>query len=76
MSVLLSVGAQWRSLDEEYQTHMMAGIVGVELDITELDCKLKQNQHRPESHAALRHAYSAGNEPERELVIWMDKLKM
>ncbi len=68
--------AQWRSLGEEYQTRMMAGIVGFELDITELECKLKLNQHRPESHAALRQAYCAGSEAERELVAWMDKLKI
>jgi transcriptional regulator len=68
--------AQWRSLGEEYQTRMMAGIVGFELDITELECKLKLNQHRPESHAALRQAYSGGGEAERELVTWMDKLKI
>jgi transcriptional regulator len=68
--------AQWRLLGQEYQRRMIAGIVGFELEITELKCKLKLNQHRPESHAALRRAYSAGNEAERELLAWMDRLKM
>jgi transcriptional regulator len=68
--------AQWRSLGEDYQTRMMAGIVAFELDVTELQSKVKLNQHRPESHAALRQAYAGGNEAERELVGWMDRLNI
>jgi transcriptional regulator len=67
--------SQWRSLDEHYVTSMMAGIVGFQLTVTEIQCKLKLNQHRPESHAAMREAYAGGNENERELVQWMDRLK-
>jgi transcriptional regulator len=67
---------QWRSLDEHYVGTMLSGIVGFELEVTELQCKLKLNQHRPESHAALRAAYGAGNENERELARWMDKLDL
>jgi transcriptional regulator len=55
---------------------MVAMIVGFELEITELQCKLKLNQHRPESHAALRRVFAAGSEDERELLSWMDRLKM
>jgi len=68
--------AQWRSLGADYQTRMMAGIVAFELEVTELQSKVKLNQHRPESHAALRQAYAGGNEAERELVSWMDRLKI
>jgi len=68
--------AQWRSLSEDYQSKMMAMIVGFELEITELQCKLKLNQHRPESHAALRRTFAAGSEDEHELLQWMDRLKM
>lgn len=68
--------AQWRSLSEDYHSRMMAMIVGFELEVTELQCKLKLNQHRPESHAALRRAFAAGSEAERELLGWMDRLKM
>lgn len=67
---------QWRSLDEHYVTTMLSGIVGFQLEIMELQCKLKLNQHRPESHAALRSAYGNGNEDERELARWMDKLNL
>jgi transcriptional regulator len=68
--------AQWRSLSEDYHSKMMAMIVGFELEITELQCKLKLNQHRPESHPALRQTLAAGNEDERELLSWMDRLNM
>ncbi|HEX4153707.1 MAG TPA: FMN-binding negative transcriptional regulator [Steroidobacteraceae bacterium] len=68
--------AQWRSLGDEYQARMMGMIVGFELEVTGLQCKLKLNQHRPESHAALRRAYADGGEAQRELVGWMDRLKM
>lgn len=64
--------AQWRSLSENYHSKMIAMIVGFELEITELQCKLKLNQHRPESHAALRRTFASGS----ELLSWMDRLKM
>ena len=53
---------------------MLAGIVAFELRVTELQCKLKLNQHRPEAHAAMKAAYTAGGENERALATWMDKL--
>jgi transcriptional regulator len=67
---------QWHSLDEHYVKTMLAGIVGFELEVMEVQCKLKLNQHRPESHAAMRETYGDGNENERELVRWMDKLNL
>lgn len=66
--------AQWRGLGEEYAHKMLPGIVGFELAVTELQCKLKLNQHRPESHAALKAGYAGGNEDERALARWMDQL--
>ena len=65
---------QWRALGEEFAHKMLAGIVAFELEVVDLQCKLKLNQHRPESHAALRAAYRQGNENERELAEWMDRL--
>ncbi|MGV3571159.1 MAG: FMN-binding negative transcriptional regulator [Ramlibacter sp.] len=67
---------QWRDLGEEFAHKMLAGIVGFELEVTSWVCKLKLNQHRPESHATLRAAYAAGGEDERELAAWMDRLGM
>jgi transcriptional regulator len=66
--------AQWRGLGEDYAHKMLAGIVAFELRVTDVQCKLKLNQHRPESHAAMKAAYAAGNENERALAAWMDKL--
>lgn len=65
---------QWRSLGEDYQRKMLAGIVAFELRVTQLQCKLKLNQHRPEAHAAMKAAYAAGDANARELAGWMDRL--
>jgi transcriptional regulator len=69
-----SYAEQWRGLGEEFAHKMLAGIMAFELKVTELQCKLKLNQHRPESHRALRAGYAQGNEQERELAQWMDRL--
>jgi transcriptional regulator len=65
---------QWRSLGPDYAHKMLAGIVAFELQVTHLQCKLKLNQHRPEAHAAMKAIYAAGNENERSLAQWMDRL--
>lgn len=67
---------QWRSLGEEFAHKMMAGIMGFELEVIEWACKLKVNQHRPESHAKLHAGYAQGNEDERALAGWMERLGM
>jgi len=68
--------AQWRGLGEDYQHKMLNGIVAFELRITELQCKLKLNQHRPESHAVMHAAYAQGTADEQALAEWMVKLGM
>ncbi|MBX9870387.1 MAG: FMN-binding negative transcriptional regulator [Burkholderiaceae bacterium] len=65
---------QWRGLGEAFAHKMLAGIVAFELRVTELQCKLKLNQHRPEAHAAMKAAYAAGDEDAQALAAWMDKL--
>ena len=65
---------QWRGLGEDYQQKMMGGIVAFELKVHDMQCKIKVNQHRPEAHAAMRAVYAAGNENERAIAQWMDKL--
>ncbi|MGZ5271919.1 MAG: FMN-binding negative transcriptional regulator [Ramlibacter sp.] len=65
---------QWRGLDPQFTEKMLAGIVGFELRVTALQCKVKLNQHRPESHASLHAAYAAGGEQERELARWMERI--
>ena len=65
---------QWRGLGEAFAHKMLAGIVAFELRVSDLQCKLKLNQHRPEAHAAMKAVYAAGGEDEQALAAWMDKL--
>jgi transcriptional regulator len=65
---------QWQGLGEDFAHKMLAGIMAFELKVVDLQCKLKLNQHRPESHAVLKAGYAQGNEQERELARWMDSL--
>jgi transcriptional regulator len=41
-----------------------------------LETKVKINQHRPESHAAMHAAYAQGGEQEKALAKWMQRLGM
>jgi transcriptional regulator len=66
--------AQWRSLGEDYQHKMLNGVVAFELCITALECAIKLNQHRPESHVAMHAAYAQGSSDEQALADWMVKL--
>jgi transcriptional regulator len=68
--------AQWRGLAEDYQHKMLNAIVAFELRITELQCAIKLNQHRPDSHAAMHAAYAQGTPDEQALADWMVKLGM
>lgn len=65
---------QWIDLGTDFQHRMLAGIVAFELEVTDLQCKLKINQHRTEAHARMREVYAAGGDHERALAGWMDKL--
>ena len=71
-----SYAAQWRALGEEFAHKMLAGIVAFELEVLDLQCKLKLNQHRHESHAALYAQYRQGNADARALAQWMERLGM
>ena len=67
---------QWRNLGADYAQKMLSGIVGFELKVVELQCKLKINQHRPEAHDAMKAMYEHGNDNERSLATWMNRLGM
>lgn len=69
-----SYAQQWRDLPEDYTDRMLNGIVAFELQILDLQCAVKLNQHRPESHAAMYAAYLTGSEQERSLAAWMKTL--
>jgi transcriptional regulator len=66
---------QWRGLDESYTQMMLGGIVAFELRVTQVQCQLKLNQHRPEAHDATVAVYSRGDDNQRALAAWMEKLK-
>ena len=67
---------QWRALGEDFAHKMLAGIAAFELQVTDLQCKLKLNQHRPEARAAMQAMYRVGSPDEQALAGWMDKLGM
>ena len=67
---------QWRALGEDYARKMLAGIVAFELRVTDLQCAIKLNQHRKESHAALYQAYRQGGPDAQALAQWMQTLGM
>lgn len=69
-----SYAQQWRDLGEEFQHKMLAGIVGFELTVAELQCKIKLNQHRRESHVEMHARYAAGTPDEQALAGWMRRL--
>ena len=68
--------AQWLGLQPDYQNRMLGGIVGFELEVQTLRCKIKLNQHRPEAFARMREIYAAQGDNGRALVRWMDRLGM
>ena len=65
---------QWRGLGEDFAHKMLAGIVAFELQVTDWQCKVKLNQHRPEARAAMQAMYAVGSPDEQALAAWMEKL--
>lgn len=63
--------AQWRALDPTLAHQLLQGIVAFELRVEHWQCKLKLNQHRPESHQALHTLYATGDAQEQALAQWM-----
>jgi hypothetical protein len=53
---------------------MLAGIVGFELRVTDLQCKIKLNQHRPESHATCMRPTRRAASRNSALAGWMVRL--
>ena len=71
-----SYAQQWRQLPSSYTEPMLNAIVAFEMRVVNIQTKVKLNQHRPESHAAMHAAYQAGNPTEKELADWMRRLGM
>jgi transcriptional regulator len=71
-----SYADQWRALPETFTQPMLNAIVAFEMSIVDVQTKVKLNQHRPESHAAMFAKYEAGNASEKALAMWMRRLGM
>ena len=69
-----SYAAQWRALSEDYTSKMLKAIVAFELRVMDLQCTIKLNQHRSESHVALHACYCAGDADAKALAKWMETL--
>jgi len=65
---------QWRGLPETYTVAMLNGIVAFEMQITDLQCAVKLNQHRPYAHETMHAAYAAGPPNAQALAQWMKDL--
>jgi transcriptional regulator len=65
---------QWRDLDADFQNTMLNAIAAFRLDVTQLESKFKLNQHRKEAIAAMKSTYANGNDNERDLAKWMERL--
>ena len=68
--------AQWRAQDAQWAHAMLQGVRAMQLHVVGWQCKLKLNQHRPESHAAMHSAYAQGTPHEQALAQWMQDLGM
>jgi transcriptional regulator len=66
--------SQWRALPEKYTHGMLAAIAAYEFQVLSIQTKVKLNQHRPESHAAMWTAYAQGPPREQEVAQWMQTL--
>jgi transcriptional regulator len=66
--------SQWKGLPTDYQQRMLKAIDPFELEVLSYECKIKLNQHRPESHQAMYDQYAKGSEQEKALAQWMIKL--
>ena len=66
--------SQWRGLPEDYTHKMLQAITAFELQIVDLQCSVKLNQHRPEAHQAMAAAYGTGTSQEQALARWMQRL--
>jgi transcriptional regulator len=65
---------QWRDMDPDFAHRMLGGIVAFELKVLARQHKIKLNQHRRESHAAMWETYRAGSPDEQALGRWMADL--
>ncbi len=67
--------AQWDELGEEFREKMKRGIVGLTIEVAQLEGKFKLSQNRaPEDRAAVRARHAQGDAQARLLAEWMKRL--
>jgi predicted FMN-binding regulatory protein PaiB len=66
--------ARPRALGEDFAHRMLGGIVAFELPVERIECKIKLNQHRPESHAAMHATHAGGDDNARALAGWLARI--
>jgi transcriptional regulator len=67
--------ARWRSLPADYQHSMLGAIVGLQLQVNQVEAKFKLSQNRPAvDRSSVHAAHAAGSAATQELAGWMDRL--
>ncbi len=65
----------WRGMPEGYRRTMLAGIVGFRIPIARVEGKFKLSQNRKEpERRKVQSAQAAGNDDQRALAAWMERL--
>lgn len=67
--------ATWRGLPDDFQQKMLGAIVGFRIRVTKVEAKFKVSQNRPAAdRERIKANHRVGNEDQRELVKWMERL--
>jgi transcriptional regulator len=70
-----SYAEQWDAQPITYRISMTNGIVGFRIPVTKLEGKFKLSQNRPEDYDKIHSTHSQGSDDERQLAMWMERLK-
>ncbi|MBG6073634.1 MULTISPECIES: FMN-binding negative transcriptional regulator [unclassified Polaromonas] len=65
---------QWQGIENAYSQKMLTVILGFELQVLDLQFKLKLNQHRPEASLAMQAIYENGKDCDQYLGRWMKRI--
>jgi len=70
-----SYAAQWRGLPEDFQSKLLAAIVGFRLQLTRLEAKAKLSQNRSAlERQRIQAGLSQGSAAEQAVAQWMQRL--
>jgi len=68
---------QWQNLPDDYKLNMMKGIVGFEIEVTELQGKKKLSQNRSEieQENIIKNLSASGDDAGRDIAAYMRSMK-